>query len=725
MQHLFGLRLAMISGSRLAMSKILITLGMLLALLSGCSNGGDSSFGKQPAAPASGGATTVATVTVQTSAVQIAADGTTSATITAVARDSTNNFVSGATATFSATAGGLAITQATTDANGAAIATLSSAGAAAGTNIVVTATIGGVSSNVTVAVVNTQQTISVITSIPQIPSDRSKSATITALVRGANNQFLSNVPVNFVATSGGLTVTQAVTDSKGAAIATLDSAGDPTNRRITVTATAGSAVATIAVDVIGTKLTLTGLSNLVQGSQSSYTFSLTDYGNVGIPGKAVTLASALGNTLSTTSAITDAAGQGAFQLTATVPGSDTLTASGLGLQAQQAVAISNQSFVFSAPANNVKIPIGGGATSVTVTWTSGGVAQAGQTITFSATRGTLSALSAVTNASGQATVTISSTTSGPAIITASAAAVAAQLTVDFIATNPTTVALQASPATIPTQGQSTITAVVRDAQNNLVEGKTVNFQLNDITGGTLSLASAVTNNQGRAQTVYGASSATSASNGVTVTATIPGTAVPPGTTTLTVGGQTVFLSLGTGNTINILNNAQYSMDYAIQAIDAAGNALDNVPVTIAVHSLSYIKGRRVYNLVASFWDTPTTPLCTSEDSNDNGILDVITPTDEDFNTNGKLDPGNVASVAPGSVVTANGGSAIVQVVYPKDHAFWVNVRIIATATVQGTQASTSADLLLPGATKEFNDVSVLPPGIVSPYGTAATCSNPN
>jgi len=54
--------------------------------------------------------------------------------------------------------------------------------------------------------------------------------------------------------------------------------------------------------------------------------------------------------------------------------------------------------------------------------------------------------------------------------------VTAQTAIEFIATVPASIDVQASPATIATQGsQSTITRLVRDRQNNLVEGQTVNF----------------------------------------------------------------------------------------------------------------------------------------------------------------------------------------------------------------------------------------------------------
>ena len=64
-----------------------------------------------------------------------------------------------------------------------------------------------------------------------------------------------------------------------------------------------------------------------------------------------------------------------------------------------------------------------------------------------ATRGTFSATSAVTAADGTATVMIYSTSAGPATISAadSTNAVSAQVLIDFVATTPAAIAMQASP----------------------------------------------------------------------------------------------------------------------------------------------------------------------------------------------------------------------------------------------------------------------------------------
>jgi hypothetical protein len=371
---------------------------------------------------------------------------------------------------------------------------------------------------------------------------------------------------------------------------------------------------------------------------------------------------------------------------------------------------------------------------VTVLWTNGGAPVAAQTVNFSATRGTLSAATAVTDATGKASVTISSTTSGPAVITANGTDVSAQVQIDFLATTASAIDVQASPSTININAQSTIIAIVRDAADNLVEGKTVTFALADVTGGTLSSGTAITNNQGVAQVIYTASSTTSATNGVDITATVQGTGVD-GTAELTVAGEAVFLSLGTGNTIDVLNEAQYAVTYAVLAVDSAGNAVPNIAVDLKLTSVSYYKGYWATSVPATtpLWSQTYTAVgaCPSEDLNDNGILDP----GEDLNNNGKLDPGNVASASPGSVVTSTAaaavgttspaGSATFQVVYPKDHAEWVMVKLTATATVSGTEASTSTEFVLPIASSDVSSATLPPPGEFSPYGQASSCADPN
>ena len=278
--------------------------------------------------------------------------------------------------------------------------------------------------------------------------------------------------------------------------------------------------------------------------------------------------------------------------------------------------------------------------------------------------------------------------------------------------------MQASPASISIQGQSTITATLRDSQNNLVQGQTVNFQLTDNTGGTLSVAFATTNGQGQAQTVYTASTSSSATNGVIITATVQGTALTQNAE-LTVGGQSVFLSLGTGNQIaENGTKTQFVMPFTVQAIDASGNAVNGAQITLAVHSDDYGKGGHV--LSSGVWaqtGTPSVPtpaavtICPNEDLNQ-----TVSSGRGRHCSDRRTDHGRVdfqSGRQPGRQIGAGqrggrsrrdqrygdhcrrGGVAAFTVTYPEDHANWVQVTLTATTTVQGTQAQTSMTFWLP------------------------------
>ena len=121
-------------------------------------------------------------------------------------------------------------------------------------------------------------------------------------------------------------------------------------------------------------------------------------------------------------------------------------------------------------------------------------------------------------------------------------------------------------------------------------------------------------------------------------------------------------------------------------------------------------------------------LCQNEDTDYTGNINSLgvvggVPV-KDYNINGKLDPGNVAVVSPSSGNTDANGRLDVKVTYPRDHAYWVMVTLKASTTTNGTESSTTSTFVLQGALPDYA-CTVGPPGPVSPYGTAATCANPN
>jgi hypothetical protein len=78
-----------------------------------------------------------------------------------------------------------------------------------------------------------------------------------------------------------------------------------------------------------------------------------------------------------------------------------------------------------------------------------------------------------------------------------------------------------------------------------------------------------------------------------------------------------------------------------------------------------------------------------------------------------------------ATATVPEGAALFEVVYPKDHALWVTIDVIATASVAGTESTASTQFRLEGAAVDYNNASTAPPGETSPYGIANNCANPN
>lgn len=562
--------------------------------------------------------------------------------------------------------------------------------------------------------------ITLITSSPTIASDGAVPAQISAFVRNASNQFMTSVPVTFSANSGGLLVTQGSTDENGLATATLSAAGDPTSRTITVTALAGTVTATVTVNVAGSTLTVQGPNALTLAQQGTYRVTMLDSANRGIVGRAVTIASARANTLSATTATTDATGAATFNMTATNNGNDTLTVTGLGLTATQAVAVNSDSFRITAPAAATEVALGASQV-VTMRWLVNGSPVVGQTVNFSTTRGTVTPASAVTDGTGTATTSVSSTNAGGAVVTAASGVSSASVALEFVAQTPASIDIQPSAFSIGPNQTSTLIAVVRDVAGNLVKNRTVVFTLNDVTGGTLSVGAAVTDSQGRAQTVYTASNTTSANGGVQITAAVQGfPGVTPRTVALTVARREVFISMGTGNAITEPNAAQYSIPYVVQVTDANGNGVANVPLALRILSQRYYKGTRVAN--TDGWTTVYTDVagCADEDVDRDGVLD----NGEDFNTSGRIEAGNIATVTPSNGTTDANGFVLVTVFYPQEYAYYVDVSLSASATVAGTEYVRSSNFQVPGIVTDFNDEDIAPPGPVSPFGTGV-CSAPN
>jgi len=607
---------------------------------------------------------------------------------------------------------------------------------------------GNTIAGVTVAAGAAVANIELIASSAQLSSDITglTTVTITAIAKNENNNVMSGVPIIFSSDSGALVVTDTETTANGLATATLSNGSDPSNRTILVTATDGTVTSTINISVVGTGLSIDGPSALSANDTGTYSVVLEDSFGAGIEGEVVDVTSANGNTLSANSLTTGVDGDAQVTLTGTVAGNDTLSAVALNITSTQAVNISDDSFGFLAPAANVEIPLNTNQ-NVRVEWTVGGAPQAGQTINFSSTRGTLSAASAVTDAAGRATVTINSTNAGPAVITASNPnGTTTTVSIEFTASVAADLNLQASPATVASGQQSEILAFVRDPNGNLVKNKVVIFELTDTTNGFLSVGSGTTDSQGRAQTFYTGGSVPSAVDGVQIRAFVQDTPAVEDTVFLTVAQLAVDIFIGTSDILFLPDPARYAQEWVVVATDTVGNPIENTVVQTTLRSVRYYKGFLELRTVGSDIDwvqnVTAPPHCDDEDANRDGFLDLIA---EDFNGNGSLEAGNVATVfavpenadpdepcelvPPGGqgagVVTDAQGFARVCVIYPRSVNLWADVELTAQLNVFGSEYSESQQFRLLALASDLKDEQTEPAGRISPFGVATDCADPD
>lgn len=580
----------------------------------------------------------------------------------------------------------------------------------------------------------TPATVEVLASANTLPSAGAE-VLITAFVKNGNNVGMSGQAVTFSATSGTLQASTLLTDASGAVTAKLIAGSDKSLRNITVTVTATPASGSIIIPVSDTRVSIAGSGSLqAGGTAATYTVRAVDSSTNPISGATIAVSSTLGNVVSPASLTTDATGTASFLYTPNIAGTDSLTISGLGASATTAVVVNSIDFVALSPASNTLIAIGA-AQTITVRYRNPGPI-ANQTVAFSTTRGTFVASSALTDINGEASAVLSSTTAGPAVVVAQISGVGqVNLPVQFVATTPSTIVVQSNPgAVLPNASgtsvnQSSIEAVVRDANGNAVANRQVNFTtLQDVSNGTLSPGVATTDADGRAQVQFIPGATSTPANGVIIQATVASTSISS-TTTLTVNGKALFITIAFGNTISNVDETTYSKPFAVYVTDANGVAVGNQLLTLSVIPEEYYKGFLTF-VIGSGWiwsggGVSPAATCPNEDINRNGVIDLGEDTSPNGNGNGQLTPGNVAVAAPGSVTTDASGRASFALQYGEQFAPWVKVKISARASVAGTESTQSIFYSLTGSTADFTVAATPPAGVNSPFGTSTVCADPN
>lgn len=574
--------------------------------------------------------------------------------------------------------------------------------------------------------------VEVLSSAATLSSASANTVTVTALVKNTANNGMSGVDVAFTSSSGVLQAVMAQTDANGTATATLATGADRSNRDITVAVKAGAVTGSVVVPVTGTSASLLGVGSVLMGGTATYAVTLRDSGGNAISGATVAVRSSLGNNVSPASLTTDVNGSASFNYVANNAGSDMLTISGAGTSATLNVAVSGDDFGVVSPSAGTEVFVNT-SREVRVRYRSGGAGVVGQTVNFSTTRGTVSAAAVVTDANGEAAVNVTSTTAGPATVTAQIAGRAlTSVPLLFTAATPDSIVLQINPGALPpnpagsSANQARLQAVVRDASGNPVKGRTVNFTLvADTSGGRLSAGTGTTDANGTVNDTFIPGPLSTATEGVRVRATVSGTGVES-TASLTVSSQALFISIATSNTLANLDETTYSKPFSLQVSDATGAAVPNQTVVLSVIPTWYGKGRMMWN-GNNAWVVASSVWCRNEDLNNNGILD---PGEDSValgtgNGNGRLEPGAPVVVAPGTVTTDANGRATFNLNYGEQYAYWLELQLTARAQVAGTESRAVYRDVTWVLASDVTSETTAPAGAVSPFGTILSCTDPN
>ncbi len=708
------------------------------------------------------------TVSIVPSSLELSSSGL--ITLTVLAKDGLNNVLSGVKINLTSTAdtgsgGALIIKDLMTDSNGELKATLTAGNDPTERNITVRAVVdasagGSDPGTVVIAVKRLVPKLSISASSGNLDSAGATGTevNIVVLARDANNNVQPGVVVSLAATSGSLTNTTRTTSALGTITEKLSTGNDPTKRDILVTASApGLESQTVIVTVSGTVVSLNASSSVNAGSMSDMTVTVADASGKPLGNKVVTFSAANGSVVAlknpAAGAVTDSGGNLVLTFTAARGiASDSVTVKSLGVMTTKTISINSSNFTV-APAlqtdpNMVVQAEINKCYAVNIHNDIAGQGQSG-TVSLGVSRGAVFKDAACTmepNAGGftlsggNVVAFVKAPSPGVADLVATLnTGASTRGMIEFVAPLQATanVILQVDPGvigvnTVDNSQRAVIKAVVRDgtAANNLVKGATINFSiLQDGSGGVLLQPSVVkTGADGTATVTFIAGPTATSTDGVQFQGQVVSNfSILPATARLTVGRQALFITAGTGNTIDSTSPQNYIQRYQILVTDAAGNPVRNANVTASVLPTLYFKGFLAFATGASLWDyaiisagpPPLLALaaCANEDTNGNGILDGAgTLATEDINGNGRLEPGIPVTVNVDGP-TDGAGAATVALQYARDQAKWLEVDLTIRASVSGSEAKYIARFVLRGAAEDYNKKEKAPPGQFSPYGT--------
>lgn len=551
----------------------------------------------------------------------------------------------------------------------------------------------------------------VSSSVAAVKSDNSDSAAITVTALDANNVVVKDAAIAFKSNSGSLIVVSATTDATGKATATY-SAGDDKNNRVEVlTVSSGSIVATKQINVTGSTLKLSPLSNSSVNVNDTITFKYTVADSAGVPVANVPVvlsASGAGSvSFPTTSLTTDSVGVASVVVTAKSAGDVTIRADGVGATFSQQITVAATGNAFSAQPSKTTALV---SEVITVTATAPGASTVVFASTFGYWNGGSASVVEVPVTAGLAAATYVSSVAGLVSFSVYDKSDVTRKTTFTVAYSPDVsnvarVVLQASPSVVApsvggVQNTSTITATVTDGSGARIANAPVSFKILNPTSGGESFSNIVAYTGNGSNGVLGVATtnfiAGSLPSGQSSSAIrIEGTvnAVKSSELQVTVaGGVAGSVALGQSSKLqSVRSDTAYKLPMSVQVSDAAGNPVANATVTLSVWPYAWSLG--------SGCVSGNTYL--NEDANENLSLDAGEDggrTQIDSSTflpigpasGGKTDaiatpPNASAGAIPKTVTTDSAGVATFDYEYLKSNSIWTVVRMTASTVVQGSE----------------------------------------
>ena len=597
-------------------------------------------------------------------------------------------------------------------------------------------------------------TLRVFSDVYSIPAGGSETARITVLVTDIDNIAVGGAEVTFNASSGVLQNVSSTTDDAGRASATLDVSKSYENTDLIIAISVnGGFDSSVNIVASGSTLDVMGPANVAAGDTAQLSIRLTAGNGEPIADQAISVTSVAGNSLSPADLTTDSDGQ-VDLFVGSENYSDTLLFTAL-----EGTASANYNFdVVEELLTITNVDEGeelivGDERIVTANWTRLGQAVVDEALKFSITLGSIVApATIITDQDGNASILISSNSTGPSILAVEAGTAGAPQTetgIEFIATVPHRVAISASDSQVSIGETSTITAIVTDVLGNPVKNSEVSFTSADLNVGLLDPASAVTNSAGIASVTFTAGENATEFDEIQVTSHVEGTGAVD-SMILSVAERAFNLAIGSGNEVVVESpGSEYALPLIVEVSDRSGIALDGVAVELSLRALAYGKG--VLELVdeegfnveqvsatgnsfdAAKWAIASDFIeCPAEDLDGDRVLDALEGVNEDTNSNGILDPLDSASLSSaegdnstldGLTVQSDGnGLGVFELIYPASNASWAFVEVTASAEVLGDKATDTYTAYLAMPESVESEVNTMPANQVSPFGSDTTSS---